>query len=88
MKMITSRQKQILSELRSNSRQHISEIARKLNLSKSTVHDHYKILRQYIKQYATLVDFAKLGYSFRMNFIFRANSKKNRMISMSMQIPG
>ena len=75
MKM-KAKQKQMLSELRNDSRQHISDIAGKLNLARSTVHDYNKILQHYIRQHTTLIDFAKLGYSLRMSFIFRISSKR------------
>jgi DNA-binding Lrp family transcriptional regulator len=74
--MLTNKQEMILSEIRQNSRQHISEIARKLNMPLSTVHDNCRILSQYIKQYATLFDFAKMGYSLRVNFMFRIKNRK------------
>jgi DNA-binding Lrp family transcriptional regulator len=69
--MLTNRQLLILSELRRNSRQHLSQVAKNLNMPLSTLHDNYKIVKQYIKQNITLVDFEQLGYGFRMNFIFR-----------------
>ncbi len=74
MKMLTNRQLLILSELRRNSRQHLSQVAKNLNMPLSTLHDNYKIVKQYIKQNITLVDFEQLGYGFRMNFIFRIRS--------------
>jgi DNA-binding Lrp family transcriptional regulator len=76
--MLTKKQRQILSELRSNSRQHLSKIACKLNMPNSTVFDNYKILSYYIKKYVTLVDFEKIGYSLKINFIF--SIKNNEII--------
>lgn len=73
--MLTQKQLSILSELRADSRQHLSMIADKLGLASSTVFDNYKILSQYIKKYTTLVDFEKMGYSLRINFIFRIKNK-------------
>jgi len=70
------KQRQMLSELRSSPRQHISEIAEKLNLARSTVHCYNRILKEYITKCAALIDFAKLGYSLRMGFIFRVSGKR------------
>ncbi len=75
MKM-KAKQKQMLSELRNDSRQHISVIAGKLNLARSTVHDYNRFLKKYIKRCTTVIDFARLGYSLRMSFIFRISSKR------------
>jgi len=69
------KQRMILLELRKNSRQHITRIAEKLKTNTSTVNDNFKTLKQYILQHTTLIDFAKLGYSFRMNFIFKKSKK-------------
>lgn len=69
--MLTRKQQLILSELRKNSRQHLSKIAEKLELPTSTVFDNYKLISGCIKRYVSLVDFGKLGYSLRINFIFR-----------------
>ncbi len=73
--MITKKQAMILSEIRQNSRQHMSEIAKKLGMPISTAHDNCRILLKYIKGYTTLVDFAKLGYSLRVNFMFRMKNR-------------
>jgi len=84
--MITKKQELILSELRSNSRLHLADIARKLNLPLSTVHDNYKIISKYIKQYSTLVDFRKIGYSLVVNFTFTAKgSAKNSKEKSALQ---
>jgi len=74
--MITRKQRMILSEIRQNSRQHVSEIAKKLNLPITTVHDNCRALSKYIAGYTTLVDFAKLGYSLRVNFMFRIKNRR------------
>ena len=73
--MITKKQAMILSEIRQNSRQHMSEIAKKLGMPLSTVHDNCRILSKYIAGCTTLVDFAKLGYSLRVNFMFRMKNR-------------
>ena len=74
--MITEKQRMILSEIRQNPRQHVSEIAKKLNMPITTVHDNFNALSGCIKGYTTLVDFANLGYSLRVNFMFRIKNRK------------
>lgn len=73
--MITKKHLSIIAELRQNSRQHISGIARKLNEPASTVHDCYNSLSCCIKRFTTLIDFEKLGYGLRVNFTFRIRGK-------------
>ena len=73
--MITKKQFSILAELRKDSRQKLSDIARKLGMPATTFHHNYKKIRHLIKANNTLIDFEKLGYSFRMNFIFRIKNK-------------
>ena len=76
--MLPQKQLLVLSELRKNSRQHLSEIANKYSIPNSTVFDNYKLISRFIDRYVTLIDFEKLGYSLRMNFIFRM--KNNEII--------
>lgn len=73
--MINKKQLSILAELRKDSRQKLSNIARKLGMPITTFHDNYKKIQHIIKSHNTLIDFEKLGYSFRMNFIFRMKNK-------------
>lgn len=74
--MLTKKQKLVLAELRKNSRQHFSEIAEKHNIPKSTLFDNYKSVSKYIKKNTTLIDFERLGYSLRMNFVFRIKNNE------------
>ncbi len=71
---LTRKQMLVLSELRSNSRQSIANIARKLGMPLSTCHDNYKAVKNCITQYCSLIDFAELGYSLRINFTFKAKN--------------
>ena len=81
--MITAKQKRILAELRSNSRQPMSRIAKKLKIPLSTAHDNYNSIKGCIKQRTTLVNFEKLGYSLKVNFIFRI--RNNEIISLLLE---
>lgn len=85
---MTMKQKQrmILSELRKNSRQHITQIAANLGMDKSTCSDNFKAIKPYILQHTTLIDFAKLGYSFRMNFILKNERKALNLLMKSRHI--
>ncbi len=71
---LTRKQMLVLSELRSNARQSIANIARKLGMPLSTCHDNYKAVKGCIKQYTSLIDFAELDYSLRINFTFKASN--------------
>ena len=74
--MLRKKQILVLSELRSNSRQSIAGIAKKLNMPSSTVHDIYKELKPCIAKNTSLINFEKLGYSLRVDFIFRISNNK------------
>jgi DNA-binding Lrp family transcriptional regulator len=74
--MLTKKQKLVISELRKNSRQHFSDIAKNHKIPKSTLFDSYKSISGCIRKNTILVDFEKLGYSLRMNFIFRIKNNE------------
>jgi len=71
-----SQQMKVVSEFRKNSRVHLSDIARKMGIPKTTLYGHYREAKKCIRQCTTLIDFAKLGYSLRINFIFRIKNNK------------
>ena len=74
--MPIEKQMMIIAELRRDSRQHISGIAKRLGISRSTAHEHAIEAKKFIKMNTSLIDFAKLGYSLKMQFIFRIRNKK------------
>lgn len=76
--MLTKKQKLVISELRKNSRQHFSDIAKKHSIPKSTLFDSYKSIEGCIKQNTILIDFEKIGYGLRMGFVFR--TRNNEML--------
>ncbi|MBN2111640.1 Lrp/AsnC family transcriptional regulator [Candidatus Woesearchaeota archaeon] len=76
--MLTNKQRLLLSEIRQNSRQRFSDIAARHSIPKSTLSDNYKTVSKCIKKSTILIDFEKLGYSLRMNFVFRM--KNNEII--------
>jgi len=73
--MLNKKQKLIIAELRKDSRKKFSKIAEKLGMKKTTMHGIYQKTRNLIKANKTLLNFDMLGYTFRMNFIFRIKNK-------------
>jgi len=61
--MISEDQKRILSELRKNSRASLKELAQKINLPSSTVHDRVKRYQgKIIRKHTSLLNFQEMGY--------------------------
>jgi DNA-binding Lrp family transcriptional regulator len=72
------RELKILSELRKNSRQSLTQISRKINIPVSTIFDKLiKLNNAIIKKNISLFDFDKLGYNIKVNFIVKNPSKKH-----------
>lgn len=75
--MISEKDVKIISCLRSDARQALATIARKLNIPVSTVYDRIKSNeKKLIKKYTSIVDFPKLGYNIRIKMMLDINDKK------------
>lgn len=71
----------VLNCLRSNAREKITSISRKLKTPVSTTFDCIKRLeRECIIRYSVLCDFSKIGFFVRMALIVKANEKSDRTI--------
>ena len=63
-----------LACLRSNARESLTDISKKINTPISTLYDRLKVQQQgIIKKHTTLIDFAKLGYACRVNIAIKVN---------------
>lgn len=82
--MLKNKQVAVLSELRKNSRQSIAEIARKLGIPLSTCHDNYNAAKKCIIRSTCIIDFAAIGYSLRISFMFNAGSIEHLLGNMHM----
>ncbi len=72
--MIKSSDLKLISYLRRNSRQTLTEISKKTRIPISTLYDKLKLHEQsVILKHTTLLDFAKLGFNCRANILFRVN---------------
>jgi len=68
----------IISSLRQNAREKLTEISRKTRIPVSTIFDRIKTHEgNIIRKHTALVDFAKLGYNTRANIILKVK-RENR----------
>jgi len=75
--MLKEKEHLLLSNLRQNSRESLVKISSKTNIPISTLFDVLKRLEaNVIKKHFSIVDFAKLGYSIRVNFVLKTKNKK------------
>ena len=71
----------IISSLRQNAREKLTEMSKKTRIPVSTIFDRIKMHEgNVIKKHTALVDFGKLGYNTRVNIILKVN--KNDRESM------
>jgi DNA-binding Lrp family transcriptional regulator len=76
---------QILRMLRNDARIKMADVARCLNLPKTTVNDKYRRMKNnMIVKHATLIDFRKLGNPLRVNIAIEAK-KKEELLGFLMQ---
>tara|TARA_Y100000310_G_scaffold331420_1_gene404949 strand:+ start:653 stop:1093 length:441 start_codon:yes stop_codon:yes gene_type:complete len=76
--MLSNKELLMLNLLRQDSRQSLAKISREIDMPVSTVFDKLaKLENNFIKKHTTLIDFGKLGYNIRVNFLLRAASKDN-----------
>jgi Lrp/AsnC family transcriptional regulator for asnA, asnC and gidA len=78
--MLTEKEVLILKLLRENSRTTVTELARKVNLPRSTVYEKIKKFRQegIVNKYSCLVNFANLGFPIAATVLFKVNSDKTK----------
>lgn len=77
--MISKKDLIILSHLRNNARQKLTEISKKTGIPVSTVHDRIKVNeKNSINKHTTLIDFTKLGFNTKANIAIKVdrNSKE------------
>jgi len=71
----------ILTHLRNNSRKSLAKIGREINMPISTVFDKvHKINHGVVLKHTSLLDFAKLGHSLKINYVIKA--KPDRIMPM------
>ncbi len=71
----------ILNHLRKNSRKSLAVISRETGIPVSTIFDKIaKLERGIIKKYTTLVDFSKIGYNLRINFMIKSSDNNKNAL--------
>ncbi|MFC1723695.1 Lrp/AsnC family transcriptional regulator [Nanoarchaeota archaeon] len=71
----------LVTELRKNSRQTLSEMGRILKMPVSTVHDKMKKVRKdIVRKYTCILDFKRLGFNCRGHVVFRLARKADRAV--------
>ena len=71
--MISKKDAEIISHLRNNARQKITNISKKLQIPATTIYDKVRVHeRRYFKRHTTLLDFSKLGMHGRANLAIAA----------------
>ncbi|MBW3020115.1 Lrp/AsnC family transcriptional regulator [Candidatus Woesearchaeota archaeon] len=71
------REKLILQKIREDSRKNLTKISEETKIPKTTVFDILRRLENnVIKKHTSLVDFTKLGYGLKVNFVLRSKDKK------------
>lgn len=88
--MISNKELLILNHLRVDSRKSLAEISRNTGIPISTVFDKLiRLERGVIMRYVSLLDFKKLGYGFRVNFMFKVGddvSKFKKFLMMHKKV--
>jgi DNA-binding Lrp family transcriptional regulator len=69
-------QKNILNEIRKNSRMGFARIGRKFGIPVSTVFDYFYSMQGFFDKYVSLIDFKKIGLGIRVFFIVKSKNKK------------
>ena len=76
--MIADKEISILSHLRKNSRKPLSRISRETGIPQSTVFDNViKLEKGIINKYVSLINFSKIGYALKVNFILKGDKEKD-----------
>ena len=78
--MLAKKELSILSHLRKDSRKSLSKISKETGIPLSTVFDNLgKLEKKVIKKYVSLIDFSKMGYNLKVNFILKSGDKKEEL---------
>jgi len=79
--MIKNSDLKLISYLRKNSRQTLTEISKKTRIPISTLYDKLKTHEQsVILKHTTLLDFAKLGFNCRANILLKAGKDEREKL--------
>lgn len=74
--MITDNEIKLLKHLRNNSRKPLAKISEETSIPTSTLFDTLKKLESnIIVKHVTLIDYVKLGYSLKANFVISVNDR-------------
>ncbi len=77
--LLTKKELLILTHLRADSRKSLAMISRETGIPISTIFDKVnKLGKNTISKYSPLLDFQKLGFGLRVNFVLKANDKKKQ----------
>jgi len=77
--LLTKKELLILTHLRADSRKSLAMISRETGIPISTIFDKVnKLGKSTISKYSPLLDFQKLGFGLRVNFVLKANDKKKQ----------
>lgn len=75
--MISKKDNDILSHLRTNSRASLTEISKETNIPISTVFDKIKNLeKKIIHKHTSIIDFSKMGYNLRIRIMLQTKKPK------------
>jgi DNA-binding Lrp family transcriptional regulator len=78
--MLTKRELLILTHLRENSRNSLAMISRETSIPISTVFDKVdKLGKEIISKYSPLIDFSKIGFGLKVNFLLKSIKKKSEL---------
>ena len=74
--LTTKKDSLIISSLRKNAREKLTNISKKIHVPISTIYDRIKLHeRTIIKKHTAILDFAKLGYAIRANILLKVNKQ-------------
>lgn len=75
--MVSRKDLMIISELRSNARESLTEMSKKIHMPISTIYDRLKMSEgSLVKKHTTIIDFAKIGFYTRANLMLRVSHEE------------
>lgn len=76
-------EKDIIRELRKNSRKSLSDISKDKNIPLTTIVNRFKkVQNEFIDKHVSLLDFSKLGFNFRTYYTIKSKDKKSLLESL------
>lgn len=79
--MIRKKELMLLSCLRNNARETLTNISKKTNIPISTIFDKLKEYEKtFIKKHTSILDFKKLGYDIRINILLKVDREKRNLL--------